>query len=337
MQTLVLIDFGSAADLEPPKKRSFSSSLLGAMGVTNGGRIGLEIDSVCISPIYSAPEIFIDLKNSPKNFDIFSCAMVLTQLLFGLFDERTDAAFRQQLEESQFNLESWLARELAATLRPVGIDDAIRYLGERPGMFGLMKDMLHKNPNRRPSSEQALERLHIILSNKEIEKADELKDSDGAYFQSVVEASENCVIEVSEEDINEDIALRPRPLHFVATFDRSMPLGLVLAEADSEELDDFDSEEDLSMWNRATAGAMSGEIYVKGIVKSSQAEELGIVEVGDKITGVGVSGLSTLINCKNFPFKVDFLITYRIWRLATKVSNMVGGYISYNAMCTFIL
>jgi len=47
---------------------------------------------------------------------------VFCQLLFNLLDDRTDAAFRQQLEDAEFDLDTWLERELQASLRPVSFD-----------------------------------------------------------------------------------------------------------------------------------------------------------------------------------------------------------------------
>lgn len=55
------------------------------------------------------------------NFDVFSAGLIFCQLLFNLLDERTDAAFRQQLQESNFNLDLWLERELQSSIRPVSV------------------------------------------------------------------------------------------------------------------------------------------------------------------------------------------------------------------------
>ena len=156
LKTLVLIDFGSAADLDPTGPFGFKK------------RVGLDDDSiVALSPIYAAPEQFVKVdryvtwkgmeKNplqlviliqplshsfdylngvprNPLRFDVFSAAMIFCQLLFNLLDERADAAFRQQLQESNYDLDTWLARELSTTIRPVGLVDALLYLDERRGM-----------------------------------------------------------------------------------------------------------------------------------------------------------------------------------------------------------
>jgi len=50
---------------------------------------------------------------------------VFCQLLFNLLDDRTDAAFRQQLEDADFDLDIWLERESQASLRPVSFDPFI--------------------------------------------------------------------------------------------------------------------------------------------------------------------------------------------------------------------
>lgn len=60
--------------------------------------------------------------------------MIFCQVLFNLLDEKTDAAFRQQLQESNYDLDTWLARVLSSTIRPAGLDDALLYLDERRGM-----------------------------------------------------------------------------------------------------------------------------------------------------------------------------------------------------------
>ena len=67
-----------------------------------------------------------------------------------------------------------------------------------------------------------------------------------------------------------------RPLHYVATFSRQKPLGLVLSEAD---------EEDEPFWKEATKNAELGEVFVKEIVPDGQADKLGIFEIGDQLQG----------------------------------------------------
>jgi serine/threonine protein kinase len=156
-QSFVLIDFGSAADLDLTTQSMFGFNMIKK-------RIGLEDDSVvALSPIYAAPEQFVKVDRyvtstpmdgnlsslnlpltilnvkirNPLSFDVFSIAMIFCQLLFNLLDERADAAFRQQLHESNYDLDTWIARELTTTIRPVGLEDALLYLDERRGRISM--------------------------------------------------------------------------------------------------------------------------------------------------------------------------------------------------------
>lgn len=151
----------------------------------NGGRIGLEDEGrVALSPIYAAPEAFVRWDRSPLNFDSFSSALVFTQLLFDLLDERADASYRQQLEDCDFDLDSWLQRELAAELQPDGIEDAVLYLSERPGLWAVLRDMLRPDPERRMSTSTALKRVERILGGS---GGGPIEEVDGKFFAEVVE------------------------------------------------------------------------------------------------------------------------------------------------------
>ena len=59
--------------------------------------------------------------------------MIFFQLIFNLIDDRTEAAFRQQVEDAKYDLDSWLDRELLSKIRPSGLDNALGYFAERPG------------------------------------------------------------------------------------------------------------------------------------------------------------------------------------------------------------
>jgi len=306
--SFILIDFGSAADMTP-------QSSLAAFG-GNGGRIGLDSEGrVALSPIYAAPEVFVKPDRSPLNFDSFSAALVFAQLLFNLLDETADASFRQQLEDCDYNLDAWLQRELAAELQPDGMEDAVEYLAERPGVWGVMRGMLHRDPERRMSTLEALKRVERILDRKEIGVIEEV---DGKFFAEVVELFDQCELPDSGSAIGvdaeppvaasstvEDVPMptslteralvTPHPLHYIATFKRSESLGILLSEVDPDgEYDDELSEEDAKLWKDATATAMPGEVYVRGTVAGGQAEDIGILGVGDKLNGVG-----------EFPFKAE--------------------------------
>ena len=177
--------------------------------------------------------------------------------------------------------------------------------------------MFRPEPWYRISSQDALTRLQQIIktdtdtkttSEEEVEK---LRD-DGPFLQSVLETFEICdVIDFTEtvstttasstssgskeskeamsseqESIVSSIS---RPLHFVASFNRNTPLGLVLSEVND---DDDDEEEEMDeeshrLWLEATKDAVPGQVFVKGVVPGSQAEDFGIFEIGDQLQGVG--------------------------------------------------
>ncbi len=236
--------------------------------------------SVALSPIYAAPEIFIEWDRAPLNFDMFSVGMVFCQLIFNLYDDRTDAAFRRQLEAVEFDLDLWLERELEAELSPAGIEDGISYLGSRPGLWGLLKRMLKGNPKRRVSSSVALTVAKSIFSGDAINTLEERIANDGAYFNLVLEQFDICFLPEGGDDDND-----PRPLHFIASFDRDKPIGLVLSEVDGvEEDEEYPYEE---KWKTFTTGGRPGDVFVRDIVENSQADEIGIFEIGDRVSGVG--------------------------------------------------
>jgi len=244
----LLMDFGSAADLEPipgsliPRRR----------GLEDGCR-------VAVSPIYCAPEVYIDVRDHPTAFDIFSSGLLFSQLLFGYLEERMDAGFHQQLEETDWDLNIWLSNALGSKLRPLGLDNALEYLGERPGLWTLLQLMLSKDPAKRPSAKEAIKYIDNVLKGKGKE--------DGPFFNMVLESMETCPIPTLS-----------RPLHYVATFSRQVPLGLILSEVD---------EEDDPFWREATKNAEPGEVFVKGFVPDGQADKLGIFEIGDQLQGIG--------------------------------------------------
>mmetsp|Transcript_7545 Transcript_7545/g.22035 ORF Transcript_7545/g.22035 Transcript_7545/m.22035 type:complete len:886 (+) Transcript_7545:233-2890(+) len=269
-RNLLLMDFGSAADLE----KSGNGWNKQRVGLENGNR-------VAVSPVYAAPEIFIDLYDAPTSFDVFSAGLIFCQLMFGYLEERVDAGFRQQLvEEADCDLNVWLNNELATKLRPAGLDRALDYLTERPGLWDLLAELLAKEPGKRPTARRALTRWREIETLREEGGEDRDAAIGHSYFDMVVEALETC-----------ELPSVSRPLHFVATFSRSQSLGLVLSEKDSDDDDDDDDEEEdeelLRLWNEATKDAFPGEVFVKGIVPDGQADELGIFEIGDRLSGVG--------------------------------------------------
>ncbi|KAL7469534.1 hypothetical protein ACHAXS_009786 [Conticribra weissflogii] len=297
-QRLRLIDFGSAADLDPstiqPREGSNPFGNLFSGGTR---RVGLDEGIVAVSPVYAAPETFIKPNDNPLSFDVFSAALIMCQLIFNLLDERTDAGFHQKIENMGYDLDLWLERELGAKLRPAGFDDGLEYLGERRGLWGLLKKMFKSNPLQRINSKKALEELDLVLRLRDgsTEWTDDIivkVAREEAYFETVIESFERCEVAnlFNDEDLEkDDIEDMPRPLHFVASFKSSEPVGLVLAEAfeNGETYGCQLGEEDLECWIRGTKNAFPGEVFIKGFAAGGQAEKMGIFEVGDRLRGVG--------------------------------------------------
>jgi serine/threonine protein phosphatase PrpC/serine/threonine protein kinase len=320
--TVLLLDFGSAADLEPSVSDITSGNGNGGFGAllqtkqrvglddtnSNNGLFGGGTSRAAVSPIYAAPEIFITVQNAPTAFDIFSTALIICQLLFGYLEDRIDAGFHQQLGENGANwdINIWLHDELGTKLRPAGLDHALEYLVDRPGLWKLLDDMLSIQPTDRPTAQDALERWNGIMKRKDkiLNDDDVVNDDDtdvkysraevdGPFFAMVLEALETC-----------EIPSISRPLHFVTTFSRSQSLGLVLSEKDdkTEQRDDDDKGDDATVvgidstakgnnrfqvWREATKDTVAGEVFVKDVVPGSQAEQLGVIEVGDRLSGIG--------------------------------------------------
>jgi len=150
--------------------------------------------------------------------------------------------------------------------------------------------MLHPNPKRRLSSTQSLAIVTEILSGDKTFTVEDRIELDGKYFNIVIEDLEICTLSDSAEDITEEapgdmLVVDPRPLHFVATFDRDEPLGLVLAEVDAVEEDEAYTYE--QEWKSATIDAKAGDVFVRDIVPGGQADGIGIFEIGDHLAGVG--------------------------------------------------
>lgn len=257
LKRIVLIDFGSAADL----------STAGALK----GNIGLS-DRVAVSPVYAAPEVFVEPSrlHEALKFDCFSVGLLICQLLFQYLEERTESGFRQQLEQVGWDLDVWLQTTLQSKVRPVGVGDALQVLQDRPGLWRLLHELLREDPYYRVSASDALQRWKKIRLQQQ---GDDQQFFDGKYLQEIFETTESC-------------ELSPvRSLHFVATFVRKKPLGLYLAEADCDDPDVCES--DLAQWKMATFDSLAGEVFVQGVVEDSQADDFGIFEVGDRLNGIG--------------------------------------------------
>jgi serine/threonine protein kinase len=286
---------------------------------------------VAISPIYAAPELFIDVMSvgsvatkesitTALSFDVFSIAILYCQLLFQYLDERTESAFRQQLASGicNYNIDLWLQYQLNSKVRKTRIEDSIQILYKRYGLWKLLQDMLQVNPKERITSQQALQRWNNILQyNKQqlnsatttvVDVPKELDD--GVFireiFQSLIEEqNEECIItddtllvdtettELSSAVLEFATVPTVWPLHYVATFNRAQPLGLILSEANTKSDDDNDNDDDeydstkQQQWDLATVNARPGEVFVKDIVPYGQADTIGIIAIGDRLHGVG--------------------------------------------------
>jgi serine/threonine protein kinase len=206
-QKLLLIDFGSAADLDTAGPGPFAK------------KIGLVDQRVAISPIYAAPELFINVEGGGQyaqdvacTFDCFSAGLLFCQLLFQYLDELTDTGFRQQLESANWNLNTWLQFELGSKFRPRNsLQNALQVLAERPGLWSLLQDLLQADPRDRCSSKRALKRWKEIRNNQQQTQATtsrtttatttDVEDEtyvDGAYLQEVLQSMDICII--SEDD-----------------------------------------------------------------------------------------------------------------------------------------
>ena len=147
--------------------------------------------------------------------------------------------------------------------------------------------MFEKDPIKRITPSEALERLNQIigLRNGEIEWSDSIimeVARNESYFETVVESFENCQVNLAEELLQN----MPRPLHFLASFEKGTPVGLMLAEASEVENDDSMSSDDWDKCQRAIQHALPGEVFVRGTEDGDQADQLGIFEIGDRLRGV---------------------------------------------------
>ena len=274
------MDFGSAANLEPK-----GWNILGGGG-SNNNYWGLEDGNrVAISPIYCAPEVFVDRNRAPLVFDLFSSALLFCQLLLGYLEERVDAGFHQQLQQTNWDLNLWLSRELASKLRPKGLDQALEYLGDRPGLSAFLQSLLQADPRDRPTAPEATpweipKTFTKSQANSDLvddDKIATLETLDGPFFGMVIESMEIC-----------ELPTVSRPLHFVATFSRKKPLGLVFSEVDEDSKDDDTETTASHLRLEATKDALPGEVFIKEIIPGGQADELGIFEIGDRLQGIGV-------------------------------------------------
>ena len=89
-QGLRLIDFGSAADLDPSPIPAGEGNTLENLLLGGTQRVGYDEGITAVSPVYCAPEVFIEPDKNPLTFDVFSAGLVMSQLIFNLLDERSE-------------------------------------------------------------------------------------------------------------------------------------------------------------------------------------------------------------------------------------------------------
>jgi hypothetical protein len=149
--------------------------------------------------------------------------------------------------------------------------------------------MLQEKPTRRISASEALKVATDVLAQDEMEVSKSTrKEKDGPYFHFVMEEMDICNLPFDEnpdESVNQIDSGIDRQLHFVASFDRSASLGLILAEPDAEQ--DLDDEYEYSeVWLEATKTSKPGDLFIRDIVKGGQADTMGIFEIGDRVAGI---------------------------------------------------
>jgi hypothetical protein len=140
-QRLQLINFGGAVDLDPKE----------------GKRIGLETPP-------SNDYIPGSIANSLAE-DSCATAIVICQLLFNLLDETSVSDFQKQIKASSYDLDAWLKAQIENAGREFNPEDipALEYLGERRGMWGLLKRMVQPNPMKRKLAIESLKEVKEIL------------------------------------------------------------------------------------------------------------------------------------------------------------------------------
>ena len=300
-----LIDMGSSADMTPGG--GVFDNMLGSVGLGGGGRVGFDAQTAPVSPIYSAPELYVDPIKKPLNFDVFSVAMVYFELAFpNLASGREMAAFRQALGSVDFDLELWVQGQMEATVLPNGVTSGILHFGRCPEAWNLLNRMVVPVPLRRISAEAALRAPYFSLPAA----TDVVEDVDAppSFLSTVVENAQYCMLptalegkpktsDAPVEPVSQPSELPPgqvqvQPLSVIANFRRAKPLGLVLASVD-DEVEDYqkcypqEAEEMQALWDRGTADAGPGDVFIREIVEKGQAESMGLLQIGDRLSIIG--------------------------------------------------
>ena len=101
--------------------------------------------------------------------DSCATAIMICQLLFNLMDYASANRFFEQIKASSYDLDVWLKSQIESTDSDFSPTDlpAIEYLGERRGMWGLLKRMIQPNPMKRKLAIDSLKELKDITGLRE--------------------------------------------------------------------------------------------------------------------------------------------------------------------------
>jgi len=202
---LQLINFGGAVDLDPKE----------------GKRIGLDTPSTNDAIPGSIANSFAE--------DTCATAMVLCQLLFNLMDDVSRDSFQAQIKAASYDLDAWLKSQIENSGNQLTPEDipALEYLGERRGMWGLLKRMIQPNPMKRKLAADLLKELKEIfgLRDETVQWTDDLivkVATEETYLETLIDrfGSSDDIVEarttsLDDEDVPNDISVQSPEL---ATF-----------------------------------------------------------------------------------------------------------------------
>ena len=252
--TLRLTDFGSAASLKPSKSKL--TSLLNAIRGSSP-EDGYDPTTSAVSPIYCAPELFLDRDNSPYAFDVFSAAIIWCSYALRLRDVKQVASFKQQLELSDYELNFWLQTNFKSTVLSDGFEEGLTYLSRfnyKP--WRLLRKMLAKLPSQRPSAAECLKEIMSWADEPEVPTT---PTDGGPSVEEFVQAIANVGVVSDTPTTTLDGTLT-----ITAQFKSGKPLGFILCD-----------------------DAMRSGVFVSEILPRTQASRNGRVKVGDRLVKVG--------------------------------------------------
>ena len=224
--------------------------------------------------------MFIDPDDSPLSFDVFSVGFLFLTYVFNLaHDEKLMSSFRQQLSDSGFDLNNWLAGQLASTILSKSVIEGLGYMKtSNAGPWKLCGRMICKDHRKRPSIAECLEEVQGWSSSYDLSTTGfqvQQQQSLHAAFMSTVmgeetieddgsgRMEEECAIPVDE--------LSKDSTSLITHFRKREPLGLIL-------------EEDTLSY--------SG-VFVKSVVPRGQADRMKRIRPGDTLVRVGAQRVAT--------------------------------------------